>query len=208
MKMIFSLAFSLFCTTTHSLIAQPSENITQDFMNETPYAEIKSAPEKYTSGNAISRSIDGLGYRFYWATEGLTSKVYNYDPGNEGQSAASVIDHILNLSSTILTTLNGEPNMRPIPKSPYKNFEEKRHQTLVNLWEASDLCRTLSDADFETLDIVFKRGEKEFSSPFWHLINGPISDAIYHTGQIVSYRRSAGVPISSKVNVFTGKNRE
>lgn len=41
--------------------------------------------------------------------------------------------------------------------------------------------------------------------PFYNLINGPIADAIWHTGQLASFRRSSGNPINSKVNHFTGK---
>jgi hypothetical protein len=36
------------------------------------------------------------------------------------------------------------------------------------------------------------------------LINGPITDAIYHTGQVVSFRRTSGNPIPKGVNVFLG----
>jgi hypothetical protein len=39
--------------------------------------------------------------------------------------------------------------------------------------------------------------------PFWHIINGPISDALSHVGQINSFRRLAGNP-TPKANVFTG----
>jgi len=40
------------------------------------------------------------------------------------------------------------------------------------------------------------------------MLNGMISDCIYHTGQIVLMRRSNGNPIDPNVNVFIGKNRE
>ena len=33
-------------------------------------------------------------------------------------------------------------------------------------------------------------------------------DAIYHTGQIVSFRRTTGNPIDSSVNVFMGSYRQ
>jgi len=39
--------------------------------------------------------------------------------------------------------------------------------------------------------------------PFWHIINGPISDALTHIGQINSFRRLAGNP-TPKANVFVG----
>ena len=42
--------------------------------NELPYAQIPEAPNEYTVGGVVSRMIDGLGFRYYWATEGLRSE--------------------------------------------------------------------------------------------------------------------------------------
>jgi hypothetical protein len=39
--------------------------------------------------------------------------------------------------------------------------------------------------------------------PFWHIINGPLSDALTHVGQINSFRRLAENPVS-EANDFTG----
>ena len=44
--------------------------------------------------------------------------------------------------------------------------------------------------------------------PFWNIINGPISDALWHCGQVVLLRRSSGNPFNSKVSVFSGKLRD
>ena len=57
------------------------------------------------------------------------------------------------------------------------------------------------------LKIKFNRGGVFSEFPFWNLINGPISDAIYHVGQIVSFRRTSGNPIEKGVNVFLGEKR-
>jgi hypothetical protein len=40
--------------------------------------------------------------------------------------------------------------------------------------------------------------------PFWHIINGPLPDALTHIGQINSFRRLAGKPVK-RAQVFTGK---
>ena len=48
----------------------------------------------------------------------------------------------------------------------------------------------------------------ETGIPFWNIINGPISDALWHCGQVVMLRRASGNPFNSKVNVFSGKLRE
>ncbi len=38
--------------------------------------------------------------------------------------------------------------------------------------------------------------------------SGPIADALWHTGQIVSFRRSSGNPIPKGVNMLTGERSE
>ena len=54
------------------------------------------------------------------------------------------------------------------------------------------------------MKVVFDRQGKISSFPVWNLMNGPLQDAIYHTGQIVSFRRTTGNPIPKGVNVFLG----
>ena len=171
-----------------------------------PYHEIPAYPEAYTPGAVVARFIDGLGYRYYWATEGLRPEDLTYEPGNEGRNAGATVDHVYDLSVTIVTTARQEPNIRPAEQQAL-TFEEKRKQTLLNLREAADLLRATGE-DLRNFDLVFQRGEQTATVPFWHLLNGQISDALYHTGQIVTFRRSAGNPMDARVNVFTGKNRE
>ena len=62
--------------------------------------------------------------------------------------------------------------------------------------------------DMENFNLVFKSGERESSFPFWHQLNGPLADALWHCGQIVSMRRASGNPFNGKASVFTGKLRE
>ena len=54
------------------------------------------------------------------------------------------------------------------------------------------------------MQVIFDRQGKESRFPIWNLINGPIEDLVYHTGQIVSFRRTTGNPIPKGVNVFMG----
>ena len=48
-------------------------------------------------------------------------------------------------------------------------------------------------------------GEKNMDFPFWYGLNGPLSDAIYHIGQVTNLRRASGNPIDQEINVFFGK---
>lgn len=77
-------------------------------------------------------------------------------------------------------------------------YEEKRAATLKNLKTASNILH-VSD-DISEYKIIF--GERQI--PFWNQVNGPISDSIWHCGQIAVFKRASGNPINSKVDHFTG----
>ena len=51
--------------------------------------------------------IDGLGFRYYWATHGLRPEDLNYKPSETNRTIEETIDHIYNLSlSFIILRLN------------------------------------------------------------------------------------------------------
>lgn len=175
----------------------------QDAMKDTlPYAEIPEAPENYTAGAVVSRMIDGLGFRYYWATEGITEKDLAFTPGNDGRTIEQTLKHIYGLSAVIANAAKKQPTDRTI-ETPDMNYEEIQRATLENFKIASELL--LVAEDLSEHSIVFKRANGESEFPFWNNINGPIEDAVWHAGQVVVLRRSAGNPINSKVNVFLGK---
>lgn len=171
-----------------------------------PYAEIPEAPEDYRAGNVIARTIDGLGYRYYWATESLRAIDLNYRPSEDSRTAAETLDHLYGLSTTILNGAKNVANIRP-QDTPPMSWEEKRTATLYNFKAASDLMRGRKRKAVAKLKIVFQRGDRTSEFPYWNMLNGPIADAIYHCGQIVAYRRASGNPLDPTVNVFMGKNR-
>lgn len=175
----------------------------QENMNDSiPYSVIPEAPENYTAGTVVSRMIDGLGFRYHWATKDLTEADLKYNPGNEGRTIAQTLDHLFALSSTILSSAKKEVKDFSV-KLPELSYAEKRIATLQNFKIASELL--LKSEDLTEHKIIFKRQKNTSEFPFWNQINGPIEDAIWHAGQIVVLRRSAGNPINPKVNVFLGK---
>ncbi len=168
------------------------------------YAQIPEAPEQYSSGAILGRMVDALGFRYYWATKGLTEKELAYEPGNDGRTIGQTLAHIYDLTYTIATTAAKEPIVypkKPIPES----FEELRKGTLEHIRRAGELFKGSSKIDDHKLQ--FKRGERLREFPIWNLINGQLVDAIYHVGQIVSQRRTAGNPMDPGVNVFMGTHR-
>jgi hypothetical protein len=167
-----------------------------------PYYEIPDYPETYTAGAVAARMIDGLGFRYYWATDGLRKEDLAYKPGNDTRTSQQTIEHIYGMSIIILNSTKGISTEGQPATLP---FEAMREQTLLNLQGASTTLRTLSDADLNNIKMVFKRADKTTEFPFWNEINGPIADCLWHVGQVVSFRRASGNPFTDKVSVLTGK---
>lgn len=189
MKQVF--IFSLILLLSLNMIAQ----------EDLPYYEIPEYPESYTAGAVAARMIDGLGFRFYWASEGLRKEDLKYKPSEDARTTLETLNHIYDLSQIIVNASLQKENDKSVNKREM-SWEEKRKQTLVNLKTAADILRDAEDLSEYTL----KFGKSEF--PYWNNINGPIADAIWHCGQLVSMRRASGNPFNSKVSLFQGKLRE
>ena len=169
-----------------------------------PFYEISNYPESYSEAEIVGRMIDGLGFRYYWATEGLKEKDLNFRLPNDSRSSIETVVHIYDLSNMILNTALNLPIEQKSTEG--MEFKEIREKTLFNLKEASDIFKKTKN--FDNHNIIFLRDSKKVEYPFWNQLNGPIEDAVWHSGQIVAFRRASGNPISKKISVFTGKVRE
>lgn len=163
---------------------------------ELPFAEVPAYSENYTAGTMAARMVEALGFRFYWATDGLTSKDLTYAPSEDARTTEATIKHILDLSYIIVNSTLKQENVKQ--DTDAMDYDDMRSQTLLNLKMAADILR--SSDDISQYKILF--GEREI--PFWNQVNGPIADAIWHCGQIASFRRSTGNSINPKVNHFMG----
>lgn len=201
MKNLTLAAFLLL--TCISVWAQNNPNMT----TALPYREIPAYPESYSAESVVARMIDGLGFRFYWATEGLRPEDLAFRPTPESRTSEETIDHILGLSTMILNAMKNQINVRSGEETSSLIFEVKRKKTLEILKEASDLLKQ-ADTKLEDHKIMSQFGTNKSEWPFWNLINGPIADALWHVGQVVTFRRSSGNPFNGKANVLTGKVRE
>lgn len=204
MKSRFSLfVFSLLIVS--NLIAQDST--TENSKSNEPYYEIPEAPEKYDGVGVAARMVDGLGFRFHWASKDLTEKDLNYKASETSRTTIEIMNHIYGLSNTIYNAAAQKPNIRGNgPREEY-GYEELRKMTLENLKNASDLLRE-EGASLEEMKVIFQRGEKKSEFPFWNMVNGPIEDAIWHSGQLVYNRRASGNPLATGVSVFNGTKRD
>lgn len=186
----------LFLLSTSCIMAQNS-----------PMNEIPAAPETAASGNIIARMVQGLGYRYFWASKDLRIKDLGYRPSEEASSTFETLEHIYGLAQVIRNSATSSPSIRPV-KSPPKDYIVLREKTLEYLEQANALFLDKTEEEVAQMKVIFQRGNELYSYPIWNLLNGPLADAIYHTGQVVSFRRTSGNPIQKGVNVFIGKTKE
>ncbi|MEM9141379.1 MAG: hypothetical protein AAGA86_00235 [Bacteroidota bacterium] len=163
------------------------------------YATIPEAPKTLGAGAVMSRMIDGLGFRYYWSTQGLSENELNYEPGGDARTIAQTMDHVLQLTQVVLMFAQKEAGKT---ERPEKDTIHTREATLANLAKASALFRAMDDASFTG------KTESVSELTFWNYINGPIADALWHTGQITMLRRMAGNPIRPNLNFFKGTTRD
>ena len=150
-------------------------------MNDTvSYESVEEYPGKITGTAIIIRMLDGLGYRFRYATESLTQKDYEFSPGKGCKTIGEIVEHIWGLINWVCQAIFEEKEVRP------EGFEAQRIHILALITKLQTYFESIDDPELAHIAIA--------KLPFWHIINGPFSDALTHTGQINSFRRLAGNP--------------
>ena len=174
--------------------------------SELPLSEVKENPEKYSATLVVSRMIEGAGLRYYWATHELRPEDLDFKPSEEARTCRETLEHIHGLSQTILSA--SKKRVNSYEDASEWEFETIRKKTLENFEEARLIFRHDPEGDLSSYEAIFqgKSGERKY--PFWNMINGPIEDAVWHVGQVVSFRRSSGNPFpGDKISLFSGKRR-
>ena len=165
-------------------------------MCELPYLTIPNPPEEVTATAVLARLVDGLGFRYRWATEGLREEDYDYQPSPDSMTMKQLLEHIHGLVSWTLQSLSG--NSQSTAKTP--TLQEIRSLTLDKIERISAHLVIMNPDKLASLRISTRSGEH----PFWNMVNGPLSDALTHVGQINSWRRLNGNPVP-RHSVFLGK---
>ena len=165
-----------------------------------PFSDISEYPTDFSEANIVSRMIEGLGYRYYWASKSLRETDLEYKSSEDARSTLEIIKHIYSLTNMISSSFK---NQQYEFSNVNYSYNELREKTLLNLKYINEQLKL--NPDFSKLNISFERGGNMMEFPFWNQINGPISDALWHCGQVVMNRRASGNPLQSGVNVFIGK---
>ncbi|MGH1433777.1 MAG: hypothetical protein ACRBG0_04870 [Lewinella sp.] len=172
-----------------------------------PYRQIPDVPEKYNACTVAARMVDGLAFRYYWATESLRQQDLAYRTTPESRSSEETLDHIYGLANVVYNAVMEQPNISGSPREEL-TFTEKRTKTLNLLAAASERLKNSKPKDMKRFNIIFQRGENQTVFPFWNNLNGPIADALWHVGQVVAFRRASGNPFNSNVSVLRGTVKE
>jgi hypothetical protein len=156
---------------------------------DMPFRTVDRYPSSLDAQAVLARLIDGLGFRFYWATEGLTEQDYGFSPGQGCMSIGELIGHIWGLANWVCLSTCGQEEGRP------QEVAQQRTHALALFHKLRNYVAAVPTDELKEVTID--------GWPVWHVINGPLADALTHVGQINSFRRLAGNPTPRGYSVFT-----
>ena len=159
------------------------------------FRSVAEYPPRQDANGVLIRLIDSLGYRFHWATEGLTTDDYAFSPGGGCMTIGELVGHVWGLVNWVHFSAFGEGSGAPRAEDP----EDQRDQIYGMLFAIRTYARTINEEALFDLRIDGR--------PFWHILNGPLADALTHTGQITAFRRLNGNAVP-KHYVFLAREPE
>jgi len=172
----------------------------------TPYDTLPAAPEAFDGPGVLTRLVDGMGFRYRWATEGLGEPDLAFRPVEGAMTLGEVLAHMCVLvrwtAGSVRGALTGESagsymEFVDVPEA----WDALRTETLEQLVELRAL---VAEADPERLASGSITGHpKAGPQPLWCMLNGPLADFLTHVGQVASWRRMAGSP-APRADVFRG----
>ena len=162
---------------------------------ELPFEDISKTPTELTATNTILRMVEGLAFRYRWATENLSEENIKFRPHPTSMSIEDVNSHIFDLVDSTFRVFGGEKQN----KETLNSFQDIRESNLFLLKKLVNLLREMNDSELAEMEKNTSR-----KLPFWYWINGPLADALTNVGQITSWRRISGNPQLKGVNVFIG----
>jgi len=172
-------------------------------MDKLPYFKIPNSPKNYSAGNVISKLLDGLGYRYYWATDGIKDIDLDYKTSEGARNTFEVLIHICDLTEGILKVAKQEI-IRPPFNFKKLTFDQIREKTLYNIETSSNIFKTKNSEELTNVELILETDNSQTKFPLWNVLVGPITDTGYHIGQVVAFRRASGNPMHQNVNAFLG----
>jgi hypothetical protein len=162
------------------------------------YDTLPDPPDRVGAATVLARLLDGLGFRYNCATDGLTEADLAYRASAGGMSIHELLSHI----RWVLLFAAGGLGMSLHDHDSGDTYAEVREATLALIAAMSERLKTTADVNLAQFTLrPHKDKDEEFS--FWYAVNGPIADALTHVGQVTILRRAAGNPVAQH-SVFRG----
>lgn len=178
----------------------------------TAFDDLPDVPGAALSGpNVLARLVDGLAFRYRWASDGLGPDELAFRPCDGSMTVEELLDHLRFLARWLHVNVaaaraGAEPVVYPAAcdglADPSGDASAYAAQTLQALGALRADFVAMSEDDLAR--VTFIGGREPTAFPVWNMLNGPLADALTHVGQLASWRRMAGNP-APRHDVFRGR---
>ena len=100
-----------------------------DRNQELPFEDISKTPTELTATNTLLRVVEGLAFRYRWATENLSEEDIKFRPHSTSMSIEEVNSHIFDLVDSTFSVFGGEKQN----KDSLNSFKKIRKASLLVL---------------------------------------------------------------------------
>ena len=98
---------------------------------ELPFEDISKTPTELTATNTILRMVEGLAFRYRWATENLSEENIKFRPHPTSMSIEEVNSHIFDLVDSTFRVFGGEKQIvRVTSVVPYLYCPPESHKKI------------------------------------------------------------------------------
>jgi hypothetical protein len=129
-----------------------------------------------SSRQMLRHTVATLAYRAAKATRGAPESFAGYSTGDQGRSPSRILAHMGDLMDWALSMANGKKEWQDSAPLPWASEVDR----FFKATQAFD--------DYLASDLPLR-------SSVENLFQGPVADALTHTGQLAMLRRMAGCPI-------------
>ena len=98
-----------------------------DKNQELPFEDISKTPTELTATNTLLRTVEGLAFRYRWATENLSEENIKFKPHPTSMSIEEVNAHIFDLVDSTNRVFGGEKQN----KDSLNSFHKLRIKSLT-----------------------------------------------------------------------------
>lgn len=165
-------------------------------ITSSAFDDISDLPADLTSAKIIMRMTDALAFRYRWATHNIPQSIADFAPSPACMTLNQLLQHIYKLSNWTRGFFTANPDAN-------NNFDQNQASLAELVTQTLNALASLHNHLEKTTDTQLAKITDSDNTPLLYMINGPIADALTHTGQIITWRKLANSPPPSP-NYFRG----